>query len=53
MQYSGRIASHVAQQQAHRLRHVINQLVAELPEDERRTDAVRELAALVQPFDIF
>jgi NTE family protein len=45
VQYSSRIASHVArQQQAHRLRHVINQLVARLPEDERRTDAVRELA---------
>ena len=45
VQYSSRIASHVArQQQAHRLRHVINQLVARLPEDERKTDAVRELA---------
>ena len=46
VQYSSRIASHVArQQQAHRLRHVINQLVARLPEDERDTDAVRELAS--------
>ena len=45
VQYSSRIASHVArQQQAHRLRHVINQLVARLPENERSTDAVRELA---------
>jgi NTE family protein len=45
VQYSSRIATHVArQQQAHRLRHVITQLVARLPEDERRTDAVRELA---------
>ena len=37
VQYSSRIASHIArQQQAHRLRHVINQLVARLPEDDRR-----------------
>ena len=46
VQYSSRIASHIArQQQAHRLRHVINQLVARLPEDERRLEAVRELAS--------
>ena len=46
VQYSSRIASHIArQQQAHRLRHVINQLVARLPEDERKTDTVRELAS--------
>ena len=33
VQYSSRIASHIArQQQAHRLRHVINQLAARLPE---------------------
>jgi NTE family protein len=45
VQYSSRIASHIArQQQAHRLRHVINQLVARLPEEERNSDAVRELA---------
>src|ERR1700754_744109 len=44
--YASRIASHIArQQQAHRLRHVINQLVARLPEDERKLDAVRELAS--------
>ncbi len=46
VQYSSRIASHIArQQQAHRLRHVINQLVARLPEDERKSEAVRELAS--------
>jgi NTE family protein len=46
IQYSSRIASHIArQQQAHRLRHVINQLVARLPEDERKNEKVRELAA--------
>jgi NTE family protein len=44
VQYSSRIASHIArQQQAHRLRHVINQLAARLPEAERNSEAVREL----------
>jgi NTE family protein len=43
--YSNRIASQIAQQQkAHRLRHVINQLAARLPEAERNSAAVRELA---------
>jgi NTE family protein len=46
VQYSSRIASHIArQQQAHRLRHVINQLAARLPEAERNSAAVRELAS--------
>jgi len=46
VQYSSRIASHIArQQQAHRLRHVINQLAARLPESERNSPAVRELAS--------
>lgn len=46
VQYSSRIASHIArQQQAHRLRHVINQLVARLPETERNNATVRELAS--------
>jgi NTE family protein len=44
VQYSSRIASQIArQQQAHRLRHVINQLAARLSENERRDAAVREL----------
>jgi NTE family protein len=44
VQYSSRIASQIArQQQAHRLRHVINQLAARLPEGERRNPATREL----------
>ncbi|WP_375307640.1 patatin-like phospholipase family protein [Bradyrhizobium sp. A11] len=44
VQYSSRIASQIArQQQAHRLRHVINQLAARLSESERRDAAVREL----------
>ena len=44
VQYSSRIASQIArQQQAHRLRHVINQLAARLPESERDDPAVRDL----------
>jgi NTE family protein len=44
VQYSSRIASHIArQQQAHRLRHVINQLADRLSEEERNSEAVREL----------
>jgi NTE family protein len=44
VQYSSRIVSQIArQQQAHRLRHVINQLAARLPEAERNSEAVREL----------
>ena len=46
VQYSSRIASQITrQQQAHRLRHVINQLAARLPEAERYSEAVRELAS--------
>jgi NTE family protein len=45
VQYSSRIASHIIrQQQAHRLRHIISQLAARLPEAERNSEAVRELA---------
>ena len=44
VQYSSRIASQIArQEQAHRLRHVINQLAARLPDGERSNPAVREL----------
>ncbi len=44
VQYSSRIMSHIArQQQAHRLRHVINQLAARLPEADRDDPQVREL----------
>ena len=46
VQYSSRITSHIArQQQTHRLRHIINQLAARLPEAERNSEAVRELAS--------
>src|ERR1051325_7353123 len=45
IQYSSRIASHIArQQQAHRLRHIISRLVEQLPETSRRSEAMRELA---------
>jgi NTE family protein len=44
VQYSSRIASQIErQQQAHRLRHVINELAARLPESERDDPAVRDL----------
>jgi NTE family protein len=46
VQYSSRIASQIArQQQIHRLRHVISQLAARLPEAERESAAVRELSS--------
>lgn len=46
VQYSSRIASHITrQQQAHRLRHVINQLVKHLPDDQRKNEVVKELAS--------
>ena len=45
IQYSSRIASHITrQQQTHRLRHVVSQLARYLPDDVRKTEAVRELA---------
>lgn len=44
VQYSSRIASQIVrQQQTHRLRHVINELAARLPESELEKPAVREL----------
>jgi NTE family protein len=46
IQYSSRVASHIARQrQVHRLRHVVSQLVKHLPEKDRNTHEVRELAA--------
>lgn len=45
VQYSSRIASHILrQQQAHRLRHIIGELARRIPEAERDSAAVRELA---------
>jgi NTE family protein len=44
VQYSSRIASQITRhQQSHRLRHVINELVARLPESERDKPETKEL----------
>jgi len=46
IQYSSRIATQIArQQQTHRLRHIINEMAARLPEGVRNSQAVRELAS--------
>jgi NTE family protein len=46
IQYASRTDSHIArQQQIHRLRHVVRELVKRLPESERDTPEVQELAA--------
>jgi NTE family protein len=46
VQYAARITSQIErQEQAHRLRHVINELAAKLPETERNSNAVRELTS--------
>ncbi|SAK74721.1 patatin [Caballeronia calidae] len=46
IQYASRTDSHIArQQQIHRLRHVVRELVKRLPEAERGTSEVQELAA--------
>jgi NTE family protein len=45
IQYSSRVASHITRQlEAHRLRHVIRELLAHIPEEGRKSSAVRELA---------
>jgi NTE family protein len=45
IQYSSRVAAHIArQQQVHRLRHVISELVKQIPEPVRSSEIVRELA---------
>jgi NTE family protein len=44
IQYSSRIASHITrQQQTHRLRHVVSQLLRYIPEEMRNSETVREL----------
>src|SRR6478752_4976816 len=44
IQYSSRVASHIArQQQTHRLRHIIKELAAFVPENLRTSEVVREL----------
>jgi NTE family protein len=46
IQYSSRIAGHIARlKQAHKLRHVITELVRKLPEEVRTSAAARELAS--------
>ena len=46
IQYSSRVASHIARQrQIHHMRHIINDLAKLLPDDVRKAPAVRELAA--------
>jgi NTE family protein len=46
IQYSSRVASHIVRQkQTHRLRHIINELAARLPEAERDSEAVREMVS--------
>ena len=45
IQYSSRVASHITrQQQVHKLRHVISELVKPIPDADRNSAAIRELA---------
>ena len=46
LQYSSRAAAHIhRQRQIHRLRHVISELAAMLPDEDRRNNEVAELAS--------
>jgi NTE family protein len=46
IQYSSRIANHIVRQrEAHRLRHVVNELVKHVPDEVRKSALVRELAS--------
>ena len=46
IQYSSRVASHIARQrQLHHMRHIINDLAKLLPDDVRKSPEVRELTA--------
>jgi NTE family protein len=46
VQYSSRAVSHIRRQkQIHRLRHFIAELAARLPDEERKTDLIREIAS--------
>jgi NTE family protein len=45
IQYSSRVVSHIVrQQQVHRLRHVVSELVKRMPEDARNDPVVKDLA---------
>jgi NTE family protein len=47
IQFASRDASHIARQQSiHRLRHVVRELVRLMPEEQRETPEVKELAAM-------
>jgi NTE family protein len=44
IQYASRVKSHIMRQaQIHRLRHIVRQLAARLPEEQRNSPAVREM----------
>ncbi len=46
IQYSSRVATHIARQmQLHKLRHIIKELSAYLPESERNRDIVKEMVS--------
>jgi NTE family protein len=46
VQYSSRVSNHIARQlETHRLRYIINQLAAQIPEAQRKTDAFKQMAA--------
>jgi NTE family protein len=46
IQYSSRISNHIVRQsEAHRLRHVLSEILKYIPEDKRQEPYVRELAA--------
>jgi len=46
IQYSSRVANHIMRQkQTHRLRHIIKELAALLPETERNRETVKEMAS--------
>jgi NTE family protein len=46
IQYSSRIANHIVRQrEAHRLRHIVNELAKYVPDDVRNSALVQELAA--------
>jgi NTE family protein len=46
VQYSSRAIAHISRQkQIHRLRHVIAELVKRVPEDDRQSEFVREMAS--------
>jgi len=46
VQYSSRVSNHITRQlETHRLRHIIKQLAAQIPDALRNTEEVKELAA--------